>query len=91
MPDLNPRLIPRSQQMISILWPSFIIAILASGGFFSAFDPRDLFPFDLDIEVSPLAAYSIGFFLFWIISAISSAATLYFVISNCRSPGSNSD
>jgi hypothetical protein len=91
MPDLNPRLIPRSQQMISILWPSFITAILASGGFFSAFDPRDLLPFNLDIEVSPLAAYSIGFFLFWIISAISSAGTLYFAISNCRSPGSNSD
>jgi hypothetical protein len=91
MSDLNPRLIPRSQQMISILWPSFITAILASGAFFSAFDPRDLLPFDLDIEVSPLAAYSIGFFLFWIISAISSAGTLYFAISNCRSPGSNSD
>ena len=91
MPDLHPRLIPRSQQMISILWPSFITAILASGVFFSAFDPGDLLPFDLDIDVSPLAAYSIGFFLFWIISAISSAGTLYFAISNCRSPGRNSD
>ena len=90
MSESNPRLIPRSQQVISILWPSFMAAILASGVFFSAFDPRDLLPFDLDIEISPLAAYSIGFFLFWIISAISSAGTLYFAISNSRSPG-NSD
>jgi hypothetical protein len=91
MSESNPRLIPRSQQMISIFWPSFLAAILASGVFFSAFDPRDLLPFDLDIDISPLAAYSIGFFLFWIISAISSAGTLYFAFSNFRSPGSNSD
>jgi hypothetical protein len=89
MPDSKPPLFPRSQQMIAILWPSFVTAILASGLFFSAFDPRDLLPFDLDIEISPLAAYSIGFFLFWIISIISSVGTLYFAISNCRSPGSN--
>ena len=74
--------IPRSQQFISVLWPSFIIAIVASGVFFSAFDPRDLVPYDIDI--SPLAAYSIGFFGFWLLALLSSLGTLYFAISNCR-------
>ncbi len=79
-----PQNIPRAQQVISVLWPSFLVAIVASGVFFSAFNPVDLIPFNLDIDVSPLAAYSIGFFLFWILAIISSYGTLYFTISNCR-------
>ena len=84
MPSLTPDGIPRSQQAISVLWPSFLVAIMASGLFFSAFNPRDLIPFDLDIDVSPMAAYSIGFFLFWLLAFLSSFGTLYFTISNCR-------
>ena len=84
MHSLTPDSIPRSQQAISVLWPSFIIAIVASGVFFSAFDPRDLIPFNLDIDISPVAAYSIGFFLFWLLALLSSFGTLYFTISNCR-------
>ena len=84
MPSLIPDEIPRSQQAISVLWPSFIVAIIASGVFFSAFDPRDLIPFNLDIDISPVAAYSIGFLLFWLLASLSSFGTLYFTISNCR-------
>jgi hypothetical protein len=80
----SPENIPRAQQVISVLWPSFLVAIVASGVFFSAFNPVDLIPFNLDIDISPLAAYSIGFFLFWILAIISSTGTLYFTISNCR-------
>ena len=79
-----PENIPFSQKAISILWPSFAVAIVATGLFFSAFHPRDLVPFDLDIEVSPMAAYSIGFFLFWVLGILSSYGTLYFTISNAR-------
>ena len=79
-----PEKIPGIQQAISVLWPSFATAIVATGFFFSAFNPRELVPFDLDVEVSPLAAYSIGFFIFWILGIVSSYGTLYFTISNCR-------
>ena len=80
----TPDQIPCSQQAIAVLWPSFIMAVVASGVFFSAFNPRDLIPFNLDIDISPLAAYSIGFFLFWLLASLSSFGTLYFTISNCR-------
>jgi hypothetical protein len=80
----TPDRIPRIQQAIAVLWPSFIVAIVASGVFFSAFNPKDLIPFNLDIDISPLAAYSIGFLLFWIIAIVSSLGTLYFTISNRR-------
>jgi len=76
--------IPCTQQAIAVLWPSFIVAIVASGVFFSAFNPKDLVPFNLDIDISPLAAYSIGFLLFWIIAIVSSLGTHYFTISNRR-------
>ena len=80
----TPNKIPCIQQSIAVLWPSFIVAIVASGVFFSAFNPKDLIPFNLDIDISPLAAYSIGFLLFWIIAIVSSLGTLYFTISNRR-------
>jgi hypothetical protein len=80
----TPDRIPRTQQAIAVLWPSFIVAIVASGVFFSAFNPKELVPFNLDIDISPMAAYSIGFLLFWIIAIVSSLGTLYFTISNCR-------
>ncbi len=73
-----------TQQFISVLWPSFAMAIVASRVFFSAFDPVDLIPYNLDIDISPLAAYSIGFLLFWLLCILSSWGTLYFAISNCR-------
>ena len=84
MDSPTPDRIPCTQQAIAVLWPSFIVAIIASGVFYSAFNPKDLVPFNLDIDISPLAAYSIGFLLFWIIAIISSLGTLYFTISNCR-------
>ena len=84
MTSLPTHRIPRSQQAISVLWPSFITAILASGVFFSAFDPLDLIPFNLDIDISPLATYSIGFLLFWLLAFLSSFGTLYFTLSNSR-------
>ncbi len=79
-----PDRIPLIQKAISVLWPSFIIAIVATWLFFSAFYPDELTPFDTDFEISPLAIYSIGFFVFWLLTALSSLGTLYFTISNRR-------
>lgn len=85
-----PGKIPVTQQAIAVLWPSFITAIAATGLFFSAFDPRDLIPFNLDVDINPITAYSVGFFIFWLLAIISSYGTLYFTISNCRSANKQS-
>ncbi len=84
MNSLDPDSIPLWHQVMAVLWPSFITAIVASGIFFSAFNPRDLIPYNLDIEISALGAYSIGFLLFWLLAMLSSVGTLYFTISNSR-------
>ena len=75
-----------TQHAISVLWPSFLTAIVATGVFFSAFDPRDLIPFNFDFEASPLAVYSVGFLVFWLISAISSYGSVYFTLANNPPP-----
>jgi len=71
------------QKCIAVLWPSFLTAIVATGVFFSAFDPDDLFPFGANLEISRLGVYTIGFLLFWLVSTISGIGTLYFAITNC--------
>jgi hypothetical protein len=78
------------QKCIAVLWPSFMVAVVATGAFFSAFDPHDLLPFDTDLNISPLGIYTIGFFIFWLITAVSGLGTLYFAITNCmrQNPGS---
>ena len=60
-----------------ILWPSFLVAIVAEGFFFSLFDPRELLLAGRQIELSPLAAYTIGFFIFWIVCSLASILTYY--------------
>jgi hypothetical protein len=87
---MTEKQVPKSQKCIAVLWPSFMVAIVATGLFFSAFDPDDLYPFGEQTEVSRLGIYSIGFLLFWLVSAISGIGTLYFAITNCmrQNPGS---
>lgn len=62
---------------MTILWASFLVAIVAEGCFFSLFDPRELLLSDRQIELSPLAAYTIGFFIFWFFGALASTLTCY--------------
>jgi len=91
MDQETPRNLPRTQVAIAVLWPSFLVAIAATGLFFSAFNPRELIPFNLDIEVSPLAAYSIGFFCFWLIGILAGYGTVYFTVTNARLSGPQDD
>jgi hypothetical protein len=65
------------QQVIYILWPSFIVAGVAETVFFTLFDPSDLAIFGEPLELSRLAVYSLGFFLFWVFAAASSAFTCF--------------
>jgi hypothetical protein len=61
-----------------ILWPSFLVAGIAEIGFFTIIDPKDLYLFGQPVHFSALATYSIGFFAFWAICAMSSYATRFF-------------
>ncbi|WP_315389334.1 hypothetical protein [uncultured Stenotrophomonas sp.] len=62
----------------AVLWPSFIAAGLASVVFFAFVDPlrlRDIsFP---GHAVSRELGYTLGFFMFWAVTAMASAVTGY--------------
>jgi hypothetical protein len=87
--------IPRTQRIIAVLWLSFLMAGAATGIFFSTIDPLELkycisFP-----EVSRTGAYTIGFFLFWLLTASSSLLAVFFTypasLDDEDTPPSNPD
>ncbi|MES2934103.1 MAG: hypothetical protein V4805_11530 [Pseudomonadota bacterium] len=65
------------RRVMIILWSSFLVAIIAEGCFFSLFDPHEVFIAERQIELSGLAAYTLGFFMFWGCCALSSSLTYY--------------
>lgn len=78
---------PPPQRIAAVMWIAFLMAAVATGAFFAAIDPLELkncvnFP-----EVSRLAAYTIGFFLFWLLTASSALLAVFFVYPGA--PASN--
>lgn len=72
------RWMPVPQRFGAVMWLSFLMATVATGVFFSIIDPDDLrycVPFP---EVSRMAAYTIGFFLFWLLTAASGVLAVAF-------------
>lgn len=66
-----------AQRIMWVFWPAFLMAGIAEMVFFSVFDPADLHVFGATVEVSRQAIYTIGFFLFWMLCAGSSALTVF--------------
>lgn len=68
----------RIQQWGAVLWPSFVAAGLASMVFFAFVDPLQLraisFP---QHAISRELGYTLGFFMFWVVTAMASAVTWY--------------
>ena len=71
---MNPRL-------MTILWPSFVMAGVLEGAVFSVVDPADLrWMGQLPIELSPMAVYSLSFLAFWCVISTSGALTTLLLI-----------
>lgn len=70
---------PVVQRAVAVLWPSFLMAGVATVVFFTAFDPQQLaLVAGIGEPVSRLGSYTIGFFLFWLLTLSSSVLTCYF-------------
>lgn len=68
-----------AHRVITVLWLSFLMAGIATGVFFSVIDPLEL-KYCVDFpEISRTAAYSIGFFLFWLLTSSSSLLAAFFI------------
>ena len=77
------------QDVAIVLWPSFLVAAVATMCFFAVFDPP------LIGEGTPLhgllahreLGYAFGFFVFWALAAASSSLTLYLARTQRPEPG----
>jgi hypothetical protein len=58
-----------------ILWPAFLAAAALNGLFFSMIDPDDLIIHGMPVHIEQLAAYAIGFVVFFLFAALSSFMT----------------
>lgn len=75
------------KRLMWVLWPSFLVAIAMDGVVFSAFDPLEIAYNGEPLFDSRMAAYTVGFLVFWLFAAGSSALTCY-LQSTLRSSGS---
>lgn len=78
---------PFIQKVIAVLWPSFLTAGVATILFFTAFDPGLIVAISGYGEISRLGGYTVGFFLFWLLTSSSCALTCYFQ-RPCKPKGS---
>lgn len=82
----HTRWMPVPARFGAVMWLSFLLAVGATGVFFSAIDPEELrycvdFP-----EVSRTGAYTIGFFLFWLLTGASGLLAVAFTYPSGTTP-----
>ena len=82
------------QRLIHILWPSFLVAGVVNIVFTSLLDPLEILYRGEPLIEHRIAAYTIGFFVFWLLGSASSMMTCYFQrsadeINRCPLPPRN--
>lgn len=56
---------------IHLLTLSFLTAVLGEVTFFVLIDPQQLYLFGDPVSWSPMVVYSVGFFMFWALTALT--------------------
>lgn len=64
------------QKLMWIAWPSFLMAGVLELLVFAVVDPQDLHWFGHPFEISRQAAYTLSFFVFWLVVSIAGALTI---------------
>ena len=64
-----------NQKLMWIAWPAFLSACVLELVVFAVVDPQDLHWFGRPLAWSRQSVYTVSFFAFWAISAVSNALT----------------
>jgi uncharacterized membrane protein YcfT len=64
------------QRLMWIVWPAFLLAGVLEILVFGMVDPNDLHWFGMSLDLPRQAIYTLGFFVFWLITAASSGITV---------------
>jgi len=65
--------------LIWILWPSFLVSIMAVGFLFSVISPDDVVFFGHHPDISDEGIYTLGFLVIWLFCALSSTLSMYII------------
>lgn len=65
----------KTNRWLSILWPAFLVAGILEILVFAMVDPHELQWFGQPIILSRAGVYTVAFFVFWGVVAVSSAMT----------------
>lgn len=71
-------MIPKSQRLIAVFWPSFIMAGLGAILFFTAIDPGEMMGPSWLMGLDRLEVYTAGFLFFWVLTICACLLTCYF-------------
>ena len=63
----------KTRRLLSILWPAFLVAGILEILIFAMVDPQELQWFGQPITLSRAGVYTVAFFVFWAVVALSSA------------------
>jgi hypothetical protein len=70
-----------AQRLMWIAWPAFLVAGVLEMLVFAVVDPQDMQWFGRPIELSRQGIYTVSFFVFWAVTAASSALTTLLSLS----------
>ena len=70
----------QARHWMGIAWPAFLLAAVLEMVVFAMVDPGDLHWFGQPLDWSRQAVYTVAFFAFWGVTAVSSALTALLVI-----------
>ena len=73
--------LPLIQRLSAVLWPSFVLAGVATVVFFALIDPVSMLECEGSPPFSRTAAYSVGFFSFWLLAAGAAGGCYYLLAS----------
>jgi hypothetical protein len=59
------------------LWPAFLGAAVGDAILFTLIDPATIMLFGVHPDISPPAAYTVGFFTLWVLMVATSVTTLW--------------
>lgn len=76
-PPRESRIQRVARVVMQVLWPAFLMAIIAEGIVFSMIDPHELRFVANHLNDSRAAAYTVSFFVFWALFACSSGVTYF--------------
>ncbi len=76
-----------SEKLMGVLWPAFLMACLMELLVFALVDPQDLQWLGHELALPRQAVYSLAFFVFWMVTGLSSGLTALLISKPGRADG----